>query len=553
MSEKEKKPEGVSRRAAIQTIGGTVLGLAVGAAAGWLAKPTPPAEIRTVTETARATVTVTGTVAPPTTVIMDTGQVAVEAAKKFAGTHIGFVVESGFDEGCFKAFAEEWNKLTGMDVEIIAQPTFAVREKVITEGMAKTGAVDLVDAFPIWYPDFIAGKYIVPLNQYMDKYKPDMSDFIFRDYFTASIWQPGVVWAMPTDGDIFILYYRKDIFEHPDERAAFKDQYGYDLAPPETWQQYTQISKFLTRKAGDKLAGETLAAPFGGQIEFRSKGGVFWWFFNRLGAYGGRYFNKTASDIEPAINSPAAVSALKDMIECTPYGIPEAAAVAYAETIGGMEAGNGAMNIFWPMFGPHAQYAPGSKVVDKLGYALMPGVKQADGSVLHRSIMAAGKAICLTSDSRNPEAAYLFAQWVTSPAVHQRVVMWARPDALGAQNPVRRREFDPAPWAEEYSTTADPYNVRAGLPTPWPGAVEYVKADEANLKVGLPDIIVPGWAEFQETIDTELSNAITGKKTAEHALNDCHDTWVKLIDKYGKANVMQWYLPEMYEPGYLKW
>ena len=239
---------------------------------------------------------------------MDTGQVAVEAAKKFAGTHLGYVVESGFDEGCCKAFAAEWNNLTGMNVEVIPQPTFGVREKVITEGMAKSGAVDLVNAFPIWYPDFITGRYIVPLNQYVSKYQPDMSDFIFQDYFTASIWQPGVQWSLPIDGDTFMLYYRKDIFEHPDERANFKAQYGYDLAPPETWQQYTQIAKFLTRKAGDKLAGQTLTAPFGGQIEFRAKGGVFWWFFNRLGAYGGRYFNKTANNIEPAINSPAGFS-----------------------------------------------------------------------------------------------------------------------------------------------------------------------------------------------------------------------------------------------------
>jgi hypothetical protein len=69
----------------------------------------------------------------------------------------------------------------------------------------------------------------------------------------------------------------------------------------------------------------------------------------------------------------------------------------------------------------------------------------------------------------------------------------------------------------------------------------------------MPDITVPGWPEFQEAIDTELSNAITGKKTAENALNDCYDKWVKLIDKYGKANIMKWYLPEMYEQGYFEW
>ena len=550
----EKTPQNVSRRAALQTVGGAVLGLAVGAAAGWLGKPTPGPVTLTETVTSISTVTMTGTAAPPTTAVVDTGQIAVEAAKKFAGTHLGYVVESGFDEAALRVFAEEWNKLTGMNVEIIPQPTFATEEKVITENKARSGAVDLVDGFALWYPDFIDGKYIVPLNQYIAKYQPDMSDFIFNDYFTAQIWSPGVTWGLPFDGDILNLYYRKDIFEHPDEKKAFKDQYGYDLGPPETWQQYTQMAKFLTRDAGEKLMGQTLTARFGGQIEFRAKGGVFWFFFNRLGSYNGRYFNKTANNIEPAINSPAALQALKDLIECTPYGIPEAAGVSFGEVIGGMEAGNGAMTPFFPVVGAHYQYAQGSKIVDKIGYAIMPGVKQPNGTVLHRSCMIAGKYLSVTSDSRNPEAAYLFAQWLSSPAVHARIAMWSTSTSLGAINSIRRREFDnTAMWHQEFDTTADPYNVRGGNTTPWPGAVDFLKASEANLRVGMPDIIVPGWSEFQETIDTELTNAITGIKTPENALNDCHDNWVKLIDKYGKDNIMKWYLPEMYEPGYLKW
>ena len=36
---------------------------------------------------------------------------------------------------------------------------------------------------------------------------------------------------------IKVYLYRKDLFEDPDIQAAFKEQYGYDLAPATTFDQ----------------------------------------------------------------------------------------------------------------------------------------------------------------------------------------------------------------------------------------------------------------------------------------------------------------------------
>ena len=44
-----------------------------------------------------------------------------------------------------------------------------------------------------------------------------------------------------------ILYYRKDLFESTAEQKNFKAKYGYDLAPPVTWQQFTDAAEFFTR------------------------------------------------------------------------------------------------------------------------------------------------------------------------------------------------------------------------------------------------------------------------------------------------------------------
>ena len=51
----------------------------------------------------------------------------------------------------------------------------------------------------------------------------------YGEYPTGS----GTYWAYPTEGDADGWAYRKDLFENPDEQAAFKAKYGYDLAPPD--------------------------------------------------------------------------------------------------------------------------------------------------------------------------------------------------------------------------------------------------------------------------------------------------------------------------------
>ena len=43
------------------------------------------------------------------------------------------------------------------------------------------------------------------------------------------------------------LFYRKDLLENTTEKAAFLARYGYELKPPETWQQLYDVAQFFTR------------------------------------------------------------------------------------------------------------------------------------------------------------------------------------------------------------------------------------------------------------------------------------------------------------------
>ena len=58
----------------------------------------------------------------------------------------------------------------------------------------------------------------------------------------------GKIYGFPDDGDVFVMYYRKDIFARADLQKAFKAKYKYDLAPPKTWKQFDEIGSFLTEQ-----------------------------------------------------------------------------------------------------------------------------------------------------------------------------------------------------------------------------------------------------------------------------------------------------------------
>ncbi len=54
-------------------------------------------------------------------------------------------------------------------------------------------------------------------------------------------------WAIPLEGDAIGWAYRKDWFEDPKEKEAFKAKYGYDLAVPTTYAQLRDIAEFFYR------------------------------------------------------------------------------------------------------------------------------------------------------------------------------------------------------------------------------------------------------------------------------------------------------------------
>ena len=110
-------------------------------------------------------------------------------------------------------------------------------------------------------------------------------------------------------------------------------------------------------------------------------------------------------------------------------------------------------------------FVPQSQIAGKVGYAVVPGNPE----------HATGFNKALSADSANPDAAYLFMQWVTSPPVSLARVML--PYAL--RDPYRLSHF-----------TSELY---AGL---LPDAKDYLINLNNSANVGLLDPIMPGAQDY---------------------------------------------------------
>ncbi len=205
-----------------------------------------------------------------------------------------------------------------------------------------------------------------------------------------------------------IYWARKDLFENPDEMAAFKDKYGYELAPPETFTQLRDIAEFFTRPAGTTLAGETLDSDFYGIVMEGVKGGStflsLWG--NFIKSYGGDIVD---ADGKPTFDSPENIEAIvawADLWQFAPPGMAEYSLLDVPTVMGN---GIAAQAIAWSDFVLGIDQPGAAPYAGKFIYAGMP---HKEGMEAERSVEGETSVTAISVHSEHPEATFLFLQWL---------------------------------------------------------------------------------------------------------------------------------------------
>jgi multiple sugar transport system substrate-binding protein len=429
---------------------------------------------------------------------------AVQAAKQYEGATLNMTYEVQLQALEPRYFSGPlWQDLTGIGFNVEELPHPDQYSKPIAEHIAGSGAYDILDIEPAWIPAMANGGVIVPIDDYVAKHmnKADLEDYHPLYQFLPTY--KGKRWGFFDDGDVLALYYRTDIFGDPKLQQAYKAKYNQDLRVPQTWDEYNQVAQFIT----DQLAPNVYGA-----VHFRKAGnpGNQFSFLQQYRNNGGKFFEEQS--MKAQLDSDAGLTTFKQMIAANAASVPGnnemdavAAWVAWLQ-------GKAAMLFSWPPTGRMSEnyaqrdkaitFVPNSTIVGKVGYAVVPGGNPE---------MASGYVKALAADSSNEEAAYLFMQWATSPAVSLARVM--APFAL--RDPYRLSHY-----------TSPLYRSL------WPNAKAYLINLNNSANGAVLDMIMPGWQDYALSID-RMCTAVWAGEDSKTALQRAAAEWDTTTQKLG--------------------
>ena len=496
-----------------------------------------------------------------------TAQAAFDAADKgqpdpaWAGKSFTIGVYSGGQRGPISGPLYFWRpkfeELTGAKYDIVEIPFAELREKIFTDLQTGTGTYDVIINCSNYYGDYIYNDWIVPIDQYFDDPRFPQWDRESVAPAVANLMKWGDTWyGGNNDHDAHVLYFRKDVVEDPEWQAAFEAEMGHPM-PVEmnTWEDVLEIAQFFNgkdwNKDGDPDNGIALHLRVAGQGFFH---------FMSLSApyvvipYPGdpptkvtKYHNVYWFDpetMEPLINSPGHVRALEMLLALSKAGSPAMWGWSLGEAWADYLSGNAIMTFSWGDVGSLSQDPTQSVIQGKLGARGIPGTRfpydmeKGEFLELDEPNYVGNQVGCswhpvISKYAEDPDLAYYFMAWQSTVEInHWNVYMgWTGVDP--------GTTYD---WFEPYgSATVEEY-VDGGYNAD--DAVEFIGAYQDNFynyPIFQNYMRIPGAPEMQEVWDVHLSEAVTGQVSAQEALDRTYDDWVRIIDDYGKEDLLRLY------------
>jgi len=437
------------------------------------------------------------------------GSKSAEGEKPKKETTIKVMVIAQVYANGFDMVADQVYKELGVKFEYDMSPPQDAYSKTMMEFATKTSTADIVLFMPANLADY--APHLEPIEPMMKKYNLDfkLNDIMlaYRNLYCS--WD-GVLYAIPWDGDQFNLFYNKIAFGDDRNKKAFKTEYGYDLAPPETWDQYLDMARFFNGRDWDFDGKKEY-----GTVEAWQRGGyAYWWWWSKFVPYGGIPFDE---NMNPLIDSPAGKKALALTVEIAKTVPPGTANFGYPECESAFVKGDAPMVIQWSSTGKTAEDPEQSERVGHVGAALLPGVDKG-GKILHRFVLPTGWTIVIPKYSKNKEMAIRAVEIVSRPENALRIAL----NPKTAVDPWRISSFEAPDWENLWTDN--------------PGyGKQFIEVQKKTVELAVPDLQIPGSDEYTKSADAEISAAIVGKKTVNQALADATAEWNAITERRGKA------------------
>ncbi|MFV0409479.1 MAG: ABC transporter substrate-binding protein [Paracoccus sp. (in: a-proteobacteria)] len=384
----------------------------------------------------------------------------------------------------------EWEAATGAKVEVVSKKNHFELDREIKSDIA-TGQLNwcvgsnhssFAPQYPGIYTDLAA---LLPAEE--------IAAFVPGNIASATL-EGKLVMLPRAQFDVSAMYYQKSLFEDEANKTAFKEKFGYDLAPPETWEQVTDQAGFFTNPPdffGTQYAGKDEA------INGR--------FYEMLRAEGGEYLD---AEGRPAFNSEAGVRALQWFVDlynakAVPAGVPN---YLWDDLGQGFASGTVALNLDWPGWAGFFNDPASSKVAGNVGVAPPP-----KGSSGARTGWSGFHGFSVTEDCANKEAAASLVWFLTNQD------------------------------SQILESSAGPLPSRTAV---WDHVVEAAKDDPYRSEVLNAFMVasegayaVPptaSWIEISNAVYPELQAAILGDKPVQQALDDAAAEATAILEDAGE-------------------
>jgi len=402
--------------------------------------------------------------------------------------------------------AKKYEAERGIKITVDTFPYNNLQEKAFSELTQGSDYYDLICIDTPWVPE-IAG-HLEPMTQYIKNTKnPELlaiDDFIAKVFLDTSVFdidaphkQPPQmdvidvdkitgagfdITSLPIQSNVLVVSYRKDLFEDEKYIAEFKQKYGRDLAIPNTFEEYVDIAKFFTRDTNNDgkidIYGTTLMA--------NRHESSFCDFKSFLANFGGSIFN---DNMKPIFNNQAGVSALEEYgswINKEKITPPGAITYTWDEVATAFGSGLTAMGM------NYHDMKLDPNVNGKVGYFIFPGVK--NGGNVVRGPHFGSWGLSISKYSKNKEAAYKLAEWLTSPERQEGYLKF-----------------------NQHVTRLSSYKAAESISDPL--LREYYQVMGESLKVGVGRPRITTYNRVSEAVQIAISDYLTNKKGAKEALD----------------------------------
>ncbi len=396
---------------------------------------------------------------------------------KFRGTKLVMSVPLHPHYDAMVKILNDFEIETGIHVELDRLPVPKMKEKQLIELAKPIGDYDLVSYVVMWKGEYVKKNLIHPLDIFLNNKSLLSPSYDIKDIIPKYLENIGLVggpkgylpgegarlYGLPYGAETSVLAYRRDLFNK------------HLLVPPGNYDDFEKLLPVVRQRTG--LPALATRAQSGHHC-------VHAWLLH-LNPLGGRVFDDAWN---PIFNNEAGVKALTFLKKITDDGPPGILKFGQNEMVNSFLQGQSAMYLDSSLIFSQVNNPAVSKIGGLVEYVYHPkGVRY--------SSQSGGLGLAIPKNSKNPEAAFLLLQWLTSKEQDKKVCR------VGG-TPMRR------------STLVDP-DMMAQYP-------EFVTM-RIQLQHTDPDWrpIIPEWDDINiQALGLYIADALAGNTTPKKALDD---------------------------------